>query len=250
MYKCLTLMAATLCLGTAAQAAEIKVLSAGVGAVEPGIEAFAHQLKRDTGHDLKILFNTAPQIAKRLAAGEVYDILISPPAAVDQALKGGKVVAEGRVRVGRVDGGVHVRANAPSPNIATAEALKQAVLAAESVVYNTASTGLYLDKLFGEMGILEQIKPKSTRYANGASVLEHVIKGKGNEIGFGAITEIRMYESKGLKYVGLLPAEVQNYTNYDAVLMTGAAAADAARQVLKIIAAPASKAIFVKAGVE
>ncbi len=248
MYKCLTLMAATLTLNVASHAAEIKVLSAG--AVEPGIEAFAHQLKRDTGHDLKILFNTAPQIAKRLAAGEVYDILISPPGAVDQALKDGKVVAEGRVRVGRVGGGVHVRTNAASPNIATAEALKQAVLAAESVVYNTASTGLYLDKLFGEMGILEQIKPKSTRYANGASVLEHVIKGKGNEIGFGAITEIRMYEPKGLKYVGPLPAEVQNYTNYDAVVMVGATAVDAARAVLKIMAAPASKAIFVKAGVE
>ncbi len=248
MYQSLTLFAAALCVSVTLHAAEIKVLSAG--AVEPGIEAFAHQLKRDTGHDLKILFNPAPQIAKRLAAGEVYDILISPPAAVDQALKDGKVVAEGRVRVGRVGGGVHVRTNAPSPNIATAEALKQAVLAAESVVYNTASTGLYLDKLFGEMGILEQIKPKSTRYANGASVLEHVIKGKDNEIGFGAITEIRMYEPKGLKYVGPLPAEVQNYTNYDAVLMTGATASDAARQVLKIMAAPASKAIFVKAGVE
>jgi molybdate transport system substrate-binding protein len=231
-----------------AQAAEIKVLSAG--AVEPGIEAFAHQLKRDTGHDLKILFNTAPQIAKRLAAGEVYDILISPPAVVDQAIKDGKIVAEGRVRVGRVGGGVHVRNDAQSPNFSTAEALKQAVLAADSVVYNTASTGLYLDKLFASMGILEQIKPKSTRYANGASVLEHVIKGKGNEIGFGAITEIKLFESKGLKYVGPLPAEVQNYTSYDAAMMAGATAADAAKEVLKIMAAPASKAIFVKAGVE
>lgn len=231
-----------------AQAAEIRVLSAG--AVEPGIEAFAHQLKRDTGHDLKILFNTAPQIAKRLAAGEVYDILISPPAVIDNAIKDGKVLAEGRVRVGRVGGGVHVRSNAKSPDIATAEALKQAVLAADSVVYNTASTGLYLDKLFASMGILEQIKPKSTRYANGASVLEHVIKGKGNEIGFGAITEIKLYESKGLKYVGPLPAEVQNYTSYDAAMMAGTTAADAAKDVLKIMAAPSSKAIFVKAGVE
>jgi molybdate transport system substrate-binding protein len=230
------------------QAAEIKVLSAG--AVEPGIEAFAHQLKRDTGHDLKILYNTAPQIAKRLAVGEVYDLLISPPAAIDQALKDGKVVAEGRVRVGRVGAGVHVRSAAPAPNIATTEALKQALLAADSVVYNTASTGIYLDKLFANMGILEQLKPKTTRYANGAAVLEHVIKGKSNEIGFGAITEIRLYEAKGLKYVGPLPADVQNYTAYDAALMAGAVAADAAKEVLRQMATPAAKALFVKAGVE
>ena len=250
MPKLFAAVVTALGLSAASHAAEIKVLSAG--AVEPAIEAFAHQFKRDTGHDLKIIFNTAPQIAKRLASGEVYDILISPPAVVDQAIKDGKAIAEGRVRVGRVGGGIHVRSNAPSPNIATAEALKQTVLAADSVVYNTASTGLYLDKLFAGMSILEQIKPKSTRYANGASVLEHVIKGKGNEIGFGAITEIKLYEGKGLRYVGPLPAEIQNYTSYDAAMMTGGTAAteDLAREVLKHMATPASKAIFVKAGVE
>jgi len=229
-------------------AAEIKVLSAG--AVEPGLHAFAEQVKRDLGHDLKIQFNTAPQIAKRLAAGEVYDILISPPAAIEQAIKDGKVIAGTRVPVGRVGAGIIVRSSAAAPNVATVDALKQALLGADSVVYNTASTGLYLDRLFEKMGILGQLKPKSARYANGASVMEHVIKGKGNEIGFGAITEIRMYETKGLKLVGPLPAEVQNYTSYDAAVMTGAASADAARVVLRELATPAAKAIFSAKGVE
>ena len=80
--------------------------------------------------------------------------------------------------------------------------------------------------------------------------MEHVIRGKGNEIGFGAITEIRMYEPKGLKLVGPLPADVQNYTSYEAAVMTGAANADAARAVLRLMATPAGKAAFVKGGVE
>ncbi len=248
MFKFATALFAVLSVGAPAQAAEIKALSAG--AVEPAIEAFAHQLKRDTGHDLKVLFNTAPQIAKRLASGEVFDILITTPAAMDAAIKEGKVVAEGRARVGRVGGGVHVRTSATVPNIATADALKQALLAADSVVYNTASTGLYLDTLFAKMGILEPIKAKSTRYPNGIGVLAHVINGQGNEIGFGAITEIKLYEGKGLKYVGPLPAEVQNYTTYDAAMMTGTTASNATREVLKAMAAPAAKAIFLKAGVE
>jgi molybdate transport system substrate-binding protein len=235
-------------LATAGLAAEIKVLSAG--AVEPGLRAFAALAKRETGHDLKIQFNTAPQIAKRLAAGEVYDILISPPAAIAQAIKDGRVQADSRVPVGRVGGGIIVRAAAAAPDVSTVEAFKQALLAADSVVYNTASTGLYLDKLFGEMGILEQLKPKSTRYPDGASVMEHVIKGKGNEIGFGAITEIKMYEDKGLKLIGPLPAAVQNYTSYEAALMTGAPAADAAQAVLRQLATPAGKAAFVAGGVE
>ena len=244
-----SILVAVFCLAAGiASAAEIKVLSGG--AVEPGLEAFAHQVRREMGHELKIQYNTAPQIAKRLASGEVYDILISPPGVIEQAIKEGKVVAETRVPVGRVGAGIVVRTGASAPDVTTADALKQALLGADSVVYNTASTGIYLDKLFGKMGIADQLKTKTTRYANGAAVMEHVIKGKGNEIGFGAITEIKLYETKGLKLVGPLPAEIQNYTSYEAVLMTGAASADAARAVLRYLATPAAKAAFVSGGVE
>ncbi len=133
-----------------ASAAEIKVISGG--AVEPGLEAFAQLVRRDLGHELKILYNTAPQIAKRLAAGEVFDILISPPATIETALKEGKVVPETRVKVGRVGAGIIVRTGAAAPDVATVDALKKALLDADSVVYNTASTGIYLDKLFATDG--------------------------------------------------------------------------------------------------
>lgn len=235
-------------LGTPAAAADLRVLSAG--AVEPGLHAFADLVKRETGHALKIQFNTGPQIAKRLADREVYDILISPPPAIAQALKDGQIVAETRTPVGRVGAGIIVRAGASAPDISSVDALKQALLAADSIVYNTASTGIYLDRLFGTLGILDAIKPKSTRYPDGASVMEHVIRGNGNELGFGAITEIRMYEPKGLKLVGPLPADVQNYTSYEAAVMTGAPNAEAAKAVLKLLASPAGKAAFVQGGVE
>jgi len=231
-----------------AGAAEVKVLSGG--AVEPGLHAFADLVKRNLGHDLKIQYNTTPQIIKRLAAGDVYDIVIVTPAVIEQATKDGKVVAGSRAPVGRVGAGIIVRNGAAAPKVGSPDALKQALLGADSVVYNSASSGLYLDKLFAEMGVLEQIKPKTTRYPDGASVMEHVIKGKGNEIGFGAITEIKLYTSKGLQFVGPLPAEVQNYTTYDAALMTAAPAADAAKAVLRELATPAGKAAFTGAGVE
>lgn len=272
--KHFAILLASVAAAMSAAAAEIRVLSAG--AVEPGLRAFAHLVKAETGHDLAIQFNTAPRIAERLAAGETFDILISPPAVIEQAGKNGKVVVESRVPVGRVGAGIVMRSDAPAPNIATVDALKQALLQADSVVYNTASTGLYLDRLFEKMGILDQLKPKTTRYPDGAAVMEHMRKGDdapdalrasptggtpgsgrpvaglatGNAIGFGAITEIRLYESKGLRLVGPLPAEVQNYTSYDAALMTAASAAGPAKAALALLAAPAGKAAFASAGVE
>src|SRR5215469_6023432 len=236
----LAAFAAVLLSGTPAVAAEIKVFSARA------IEIF----QRTSGTRVTVEFNTAPQLASRLAAGEVADVLIAPPAALDQQIKDGKVVPEGRVVVGKVGAGVVVRADLPPPDVTTTAAFKQAVLAADSVVYNTASTGLYLEKLFERLGIAGDIKAKTTRYPNGERVMEHLIHGKGNEIGFGAITEIKLFEPKGLKLVGPLPAEVQNYTPYGAALMTGAPSPQAAKAFIAFLGTADAKQAFAAGGVE
>ena len=96
---------------------------------------------------------------------------------------------QGRLALGRVGAGVVVRSDAPSPEIATTDALKRALLSADSIVYNTASTGLYLEKLFERIGIAEQIKARTTRYPKGEDVMDHIIKGRGNELGFGYVLD-------------------------------------------------------------
>jgi molybdate transport system substrate-binding protein len=231
-----------------AVAADVKVLSAG--AVEPGLLRAAEQFERASGNEIKVQFNTAPQLTKRMAEGEVADILIAPPAVLDEQAKNGRISAQGRLMLGRVGAGVAVRAGAPNPDIATIEALKQAMLGAESIVYNTASSGLYLEKLFERIGIAEQIKAKTTRYPTGEAVMAHIIKGKGNELGFGAITEIKLFEPKGLKLVGPLPPDIQNYTSYGAALISNAPSADTAKAFLTYLATPEAKQIFAAAGIE
>ncbi|MGC2519457.1 MAG: substrate-binding domain-containing protein [Burkholderiales bacterium] len=231
-----------------ALAAEIRVLSAG--AVEPGLVKLAEQFQRDTGNKVKIQFGTAPELARRLVAGEAADVLIAPPGVVNEQVRNGKVDADSRITVGRIGVGVAVRFDAPDPDIATLDAFKRSLLSTDSVVYNRASTGLYLERLFELMGIDEQLKAKTTRYASGAQVLEHVIQGKGNEIGFGAITEIKLFEQKGLKLVGPLPAQVQNQTPYAAGVMTDARSADEAANFIRFLGTPAAKAIFSATGVD
>jgi molybdate transport system substrate-binding protein len=228
-----------------ADAAEIKVISGG--AIEPGLKAVAAAFEKQSGHRVDVTFNTAPQIRKRVADGERFDVVIAPPAVLEELVKAGKVSGDGHVPAGRVGVGVTVRSGAPAPAIGSVDALKQALLRADSVVYNQASSGLYLEKLFDKMGIGAQLKPKTTRYANGAQVLEHVIKGKGNEIGFGAMTEIKLFEPRGLRLVGPLPAEIQNYTRYSAAL-TGSS--EAARSFVRYLDTPAAKQDFAANGVE
>ncbi len=236
-----------MCVPTA-HAAGINVLSAG--AVEPALVGLADAFRRETGNQVGITFATAPALRRKVTAGESADILIAPPAVIEEFVKTGKVAAEGRAAIGRVGVGVAVRAGAPVPDISTAEALKQAVLGADSLVYNEASTGIYFAKLLERLGIADQVKGKTTRYPDGAAVFEHLLRGKGNEIGVGAMTEITAYTKKGLKMVGPLPAEVQNYTTYTVGVMATANSPEAARAFIRFLTSPSSKAAFAATGVD
>ncbi len=226
----------------------MKVLSAG--AVEPGLVALAEAFRRDTGNQVDITFAAAPALRRKVTAGESADILIAPPAVVDDFVKAGKVLAENRAIIGRVGVGVAVRAGAPLPDVSTPEALKQAVLRADSLVYNEASTGLYFARLLERLGITDTAKAKTTRYPDGAAVFEHVIKGKGNEIGVGVMTEIRAYTKKGLQLAGPLPAEIQNYTTDTAGVMAAAGSPEAAGAFIRFLTSPPAKAAFAATGIE
>ena len=229
----------------AAMAAEIKVLSAG--AVEPGLRAAADAYARQSGNEVKITFNTAPAIRKRIGAGETFDVVIAPPGALEEFA--GKLSAE-RVGLGRVGLGVAVRPGAEVPDISSTEALKRSVLAADSIVYNRASTGIYLENLFKKMGLYDAILSKTTRYPDAGAVMEHLLAGKGREIGFGPVTEILLHREKGLKLVGPLPADIQNYTSYSAAPMSSAAHAELAKAFVRYLGGPESKALLAAAGVE
>src|SRR3977135_2813793 len=100
------------------------------------------------------------------------------------------------------------------------------------------------------MEIYEQVQAKTTRHADGAAVMEHVLKGKGREIGFGPVTEILQHREKGLKLVGPLPPEATNSPSSSAAPMTAAANSELARARVRYLGSPESKALFVGAGID
>ena len=241
----LLLVAATVTAGTAA---DLTVLSAG--AVEAAVRKLAKHYEREFSRDVEVMFGTGPEITSRLSAGAGADVLIAPVPVMAKATKAGKVIGDTQADVARVGVGVAVRRGAAVPAVDTVDALKQAVLRADAVVYNEASTGQYLEKLFERWGVLDQLKSKTTRYVSAAQVMEHVIRGKGNEIGFGPITEIKDYGPKGLTFVGPLPADVQNYTTYVAAVMSDARAPDAGRDFVRYLTSAAAQRTFAATGVE
>jgi molybdate transport system substrate-binding protein len=227
---------------------EIKILSAG--AVAPGLAKVVEAFRAETSGTVKISFATAPAILKRIDDGELVDVLIAPPSVLDELANTRKASAATRVSVGRIGVGVMVRGGAPLPKIATVEEFTQSLRSAESLVYNQASTGIYLDALFERLGIGAELKAKSTRYPDFAAVRDHVANGQGREIGLGATTVIVENVGKGVKFAGPLPAEIQNYTAYAATIMMTGSADVSAQEFLRCLTSPAAKSLLAAACIE
>lgn len=242
----ITGLMAGMALAQVAAAAEITVLSGG--AVEPGLKAAAAAFEKETGHTVKITFNTTPAMRKRVGAGDTFDVVIAPPAAIKDFAAAGKVGEDG-VNVGRVGSGIAVRPGAPEPDVSSADAIKRAVLEAESIVFNRASTGIYIENMLKKMGVYDQIESKTVRYPDAFAVMDHLLKGKGKEIGFGPITEILLFKDKGLRLIGPLPAEIQNYTSYVAAPMSAGTNKQVAGAFVRFLGGP-GKPLFVAAGIE
>lgn len=227
-------------------ATELKILSAG--AVQPGLATVISAFRRATGCRVEIAFATAPEIRKRIGGAPV-DVVIAPETLLDDLVNAGTVDKQ-RVALGRIGVGIMVRAGAPLPKIADVDEFKQSLLDAESVVYNQASTGIYLEALFDKLRIAEPIQSKTTRYPNAAAVLDHVSKGRGREIGFGATTVIVEGKAKGLVFVGPLPAQIQNYTTYLASVTRNATSVGTAREFIGYLGTPSSRATLSAAGIQ
>jgi len=227
----------------------LHVLSAG--AIEPGLVDAAEAFGERNDCEVKITWATTPVIRKRLGGGEVADVVIATREAIEGFAKDKKVSGEESVPIGRVGIGMVIRDRALAPDISSIGALKYALLDAESVVFNRASSGLQVERIFAEMGVLERIQGKTSRYNNGPAMMEHLIKGKGSkEIGFGAIVEILMFRDKGLTLAAPLPPEVQHYTEYVAAPMLAAPEEDLAAEFVNYLGTQEAKACFAACGVE
>jgi molybdate transport system substrate-binding protein len=226
---------------------EIKILSAG--AVKPALTKIIDAFQRETAHEAKVKFATAPAILNGINGGETVDVVIAPPNVLDQLVKAAKVAAGTRVMLGRIGVGVMVREGATLPQIATVDEFKEALLGAESLVYNQASSGTYLETLFDRLGIAAQLAAKTTRYPDFAAVLDHIGKGNGREVALGATTVIIEHAGKGMTFAGALPEEIQNYTAYECAVSTSCNSIEAAQEFMRYLTLPEAKRQLIAAGI-
>lgn len=227
-------------------AAEIRIFS--TGASKAIIEKLAASFEAKTGHKVIITSDTAGGVARRVEAGEPFEVAVATGAVVNQLIEKGKLAPGSRIDIASTAIGVGVKEGAPKPDISTVDAIKKLLVEAKTISYvdpaSGGTSGIYFARLIDQWGLTEQMKPK-LRLQAGGYVAERVAKGE-SEVVFHQISEI--IPVKGVTLLGGLPAEIQLVTTYSGGLTPNAS--EAAKALHAHFVGPDSDAIIKAAGMD
>src|SRR6185503_676268 len=178
--------------------------------------------EKQTGHKVTVENDTAGALTRRIMSGEAFDIVILPLARLDELSAEGKVVDDSMTPFGKVGVGVAVALSAPQPNIGSTEGLRRTLLDARSVAYidpaSGGTSGIYVARMFQQLGIASEMQKKSVLVRGGLAA-ERVARGEA-EMALQQASELRLVPS--VRFAGMLPPGVQNYTIYAGALSPAA----------------------------
>ena len=183
--------------------------------------------------------------AKRVQAGEAFDVVVLAAGAIDRLAGSGHVLAG--TKVDRVHSGVAVavRAGAQRPDIGSESAVRQAVLSARSIGISTGPSGVQLAQLFQRWGICAQIAGRIVTTKPGVPVGSLVASGEV-ELGFQQLSELM--HLTGIDVIGPLPPAIQIITTFSAAVCSTSVQTAAARALLDFLASPDAAAAKRKQG--
>lgn len=194
-------------------------------------EAYRHR----AGIEVAIESVGGVDAARRVRAGEAFDIVALAEDTLVALESEGRLVAGTRVGIATSGVAVAVQAGAAPPDISTGDAVRRAVLEASSVGYSTGPSGVYLMRLFERWGIAETVKARLVQPPPGTAIGSLVADGRV-ALGFQQLSEL--IHLPGIRVVGTLPAEIQATTLFSASVCATSTQQHAARAFLSFAAAP------------
>jgi molybdate transport system substrate-binding protein len=220
------------------QAAELKVLAGG--SMTTVLNELAPQFERASGHKLVIHFDSTPNLIKLATSGDPFDLGVVPIDLFRDAAA--KVRFAGpTVNIARVGYGVAVRAGAPKPDVSTPDALKKALLSAQSIAFIPSSAaGAYVSSVFERLGIADEMKSKTRVQTATTQIPLAVAKGDA-ELG---VFLVNVLMAPGVELAGSFPAELQQELVFSAAVAADTRQADAAQAFITFLTTPAATAVI------
>jgi molybdate transport system substrate-binding protein len=240
------LSALLLCGSGAAQAAEIRLLSAA--SMQTVLKDLIGEFERDSGHKVIVHYSTMGAITDRVTRGEEADLVISSPASIASLVTAGRINAASEVSISRTGVGIVVPSGGLAPVVSDVDGFKRALLGAKAVVYaNPAgggAAGIHIARVIEKLGIAGEVGPKTT-LAKGGDVTEVTLGLGEGALGMTQVSEI--VGKPGAQFVQV-PEELQNYTGFVAGTPAGAKKSQAVDSFIAFLRTPRAIAVMKEKG--
>ena len=184
--------------------------------------------------------------ARRVAAGEAFDLVVLASDAIDKLIVAGAALGP-RVDLVRSPVALAVPAGAPHPDISDEAAVRAAVLAARTIGYSTGPSGTFLMQLFERWGIADTLRKRTVQAKAGVPVGSLVASGEV-ALGFQQYSELK--DLPGIDVLGLLPPAIANITTFSGAVCRTAAQPEAAAALLNYLASADTAATKRRHGME
>ena len=207
-----------------ARAAEVKLVAA-VG-VREIVTELAPRFESATGHTLVATFDASGRIARRISAGEPFDLIIINKPALESLANTAKVEAGSAKDIASSVVAAAVRKGATRPDISTAEAFKQALLNAKSIARPSATvggaSGDHITKTVERLGITAEVNAKSVfseRPDDRSNMPGQLVADGRADLALHQLQELMAVP--GLDILGEFPGELRGTFTFTAVLVAG-----------------------------
>jgi molybdate transport system substrate-binding protein len=234
-----TLILAMVLAPAATRAADLSVLAGG--SMTASLKDLGPRFEQATGHKLSFQFAGTPELIKLATSGAPFDLGVVPVDVMKDAAARAKFAAAAPVDVARVGYGVAVRAGAPKPDVSTPEALKAALIKAQSItLYPQSAAGAYVLKTFERLGIADAMKAKLKPQAGPGDIAKAVAGGEA-ELG---VFLTNVLAAPGVELAGPFPAELQNDLVFVGAVAAESKDAAAAKAFVDYLRTPEAAAVL------
>jgi len=227
-------------------AAEIKVV--GLAGMTPLMKELGPVFETQSGHKIVPRYGSGDEGRRIIEAGEPFDVAVLSPPLIRMFGERGKIVSGSVRELFRNGTGVVVRAGARKPDISTSDALKAAILNAQSIAYSPGrASGIHVEKVLTQLGIADQMKSRTKAQPVPDVVAKAIASGEA-EMGFAAMN--LLVGVPGAEAVGPFPEAVQEHIVFTIGLSTFAQDPAAATALIKFLQSDTARSMMRRQGLE
>lgn len=194
-------------------------------------------------------FGAVGAMLETFRAGAPCDIVILTRAQVGELVTKGEAAGDPLVDIGSVPTSIAVPAARRDPDVASEDALRATLLAAEGIYFPDAvksTAGSHFAKVLARLGIERDVAGRVRTFANGATAMRALAEAGVLSIGCTQSTEI--LATPGVRLVASLPPGCELETVYTAAVAARAADPSGARRFVAAMADPSSRTLRAASG--